>query len=302
MQPFTLEASDGAAVACYGWPLDAPRAVIHIAHGMGEHAQRYAPLALALQAGGYAVYANDHRGHGATATEQYGDLGGDGWNRVLADAYELNRLIAQRHPQAPIVLLGHSMGAMMAQLYVTRYGRSIDALVLSGSPGFKAPAANLLALLMVRLECWRLGPQQHSPLLQRLLFGANNKAFAAADATGFEWLSSDAAAVRHYVDDAACGFVLANGSLRDLFTGAADNIRPEVLARMPADLPVYVLAGTADPVHGGQRDLQRMLDTYAARGLAQVEMRWYVDGRHEMFNETNRVQVVNDLMAWLGRL
>ena len=92
MEQFSLKASDGHEVACYQWLIPNPKAVIQIAHGMGEHAKRYDRVACALNTAGYSVVANDHRGHGVTGAAQLGYMGPDGWNRVLADAFEINRL------------------------------------------------------------------------------------------------------------------------------------------------------------------------------------------------------------------
>ncbi len=302
MDKFTLTASDGAGVACYCWRVDSPKAVIHIAHGMGEHAQRYDAVATALNASGYSVYANDHRGHGVTGQALHGFMGGDGWNRVLADAYEINRHIAAEHPGGDIVLLGHSMGSMMSQLYITRYGHSINALVLSGSPGFKAKFPSLLSSTIARFEAWRLGPDKSSDLLQRMLFGDANKPFDGPGASGFEWLSRDAKEVQKYVDDPACGFVLTAGSLVNLFAGSAINQQPDVLAKIPKDLPIYVFSGSDDPVHGEQKDIHRMLQAFYEQGLSRVDVKWYTGGRHEMFNEINRAEVIADLVDWLDRL
>ena len=137
METYFLSASDGHQVACYRWLIDSPKAVVQIAHGMGEHAKRYDWVAQTLNAAGYSVYANDHRGHGDTAGPELGYMGADGWNRTLADMYELNREIRSQCPGRPFCLLGHSMGSMLSQQYITRYGHSIDVLALSGSPGFK---------------------------------------------------------------------------------------------------------------------------------------------------------------------
>lgn len=305
MEIFSLTASDGHDVACYRWLVDNPRAAVQIAHGMGEHAQRYDGVAGALNAAGYSVYANDHRGHGVTGQAQLGYMGGDGWNRVLADAYELNRVMFAENPHVGLILLGHSMGSMMAQQYITRYGASIDALVLSGSPGFKAYFPSLLSRLLAGFESWRLGPGETSALMQRALFGDANKAFEGPsgkdNASGFEWLSRDTEQVQMYIDDEACGFVLSNGSLVDLFAGSKTAAQAETLANIPQDLPIYVFSGSEDPVHGGQKDIQRMLQTFYDRGLNNIEVKWYPGGRHEMFHETNRDEVLADLVLWLGK-
>jgi alpha-beta hydrolase superfamily lysophospholipase len=79
---FSFAAADGSDIAVYRWSGDeAPKAIVQIAHGMGEHAARYRRLAEALTAAGYVVYANDHRGHGTTAgsADHHGDLGAGGW-------------------------------------------------------------------------------------------------------------------------------------------------------------------------------------------------------------------------------
>ncbi|MCP5178621.1 MAG: lysophospholipase [Pseudomonadales bacterium] len=302
METFTLLASDGHCVAGYAWDIDAPKAIVQIAHGMGEHARRYDAVAAQLNEAGYAVFASDHRGHGATADGQLGYMGGDGWNRVIADTYELNLLLRTRHPGKPLVLLGHSMGSMLSQQYITRHGHSIDALALSGSPGYKNAVGRLLPGLVARFERWRLGPEKSSELLQKLLFGGSNKPFDGPDATGFEWLSRDQDEVSRYVDDPLCGFVLTTGSLVDLFAGAKTAQDPECVAKIPKSLPTYVFAGTEDPVHGGQQDINRMLDAWRRHGMEQLEHRWYAGGRHEVFNETNRDEVIHDLVVWLDKV
>lgn len=299
MKTFELTASDGRPVACYAWPAQEERAVIHIAHGMGEHAQRYDRVAQQLNEAGYSVCANDHRGHGVTGQNCLGYFGPDGWNRVIADAYEINQFIRARHPDTPVIMLGHSMGSMLAQQYITRHGASIDALVLSGSPGFKARSYNPLPGWILAFETRRLGVSQQSPLMQKFLFGNANDAFADADATGFEWLSRDTGEVKKYVDDPACGFVISTGSLRDLYTGAAAASNPDNVAMIPKNLPIYVFSGSADPVHSDCADIERMVAAYADAGIDNLTTKYYPEGRHEMFNETNRAEVVTDLTSWL---
>ena len=297
-EPIDLKGSDGKPIYGCRWIAGAPRAAVQIAHGMGEHVGRYGPVAKRLNAAGYVVYGNDHRGHGHTDPDRLGDMGEDGWNRVLEDMRLLNQRMAADHPELKRVLLGHSMGAMLTQQYLCRHGETIDAVVLSGSPGIHGAVQSAITRLLTQIEAWRLGPAGESALLANLLFGQANKDFDNEEASGFEWLSRDPDEVRKYVDDPRCGAVLRTGSLLAMIRGTREAASEEGIARVPKDLPIYVLSGTADPVHNELKGLNRLYGRYAAAGLS-VERKLYEEGRHEMFNEVNRDEVLDDLVSWL---
>src|SRR5580693_7162988 len=115
---FRFKADDQKELFVYRWLPDegAPRkAIVHIAHGMAEHAGRYARVAEALVAAGYAVYANDHRGHGKTAGP--GELGwlarSGGFTRTVQDLEQLLVFEKAESPGLPAVLFGHSMGSYL---------------------------------------------------------------------------------------------------------------------------------------------------------------------------------------------
>jgi alpha-beta hydrolase superfamily lysophospholipase len=118
---FVFRAEDGALLQGRRWlPDGMPKAVVQVAHGLAEHDARYARLAGALNAAGYGVYANDHRGHGASCDPA--DLGhfadADGWAKCVGDLWTFNRLIAAEQPGLPIVFLGHSMGSFLGRQFV----------------------------------------------------------------------------------------------------------------------------------------------------------------------------------------
>jgi alpha-beta hydrolase superfamily lysophospholipase len=300
VETFTRNAADGTRLYLYRWLPDGPvRASVQIAHGMGEHAGRYDVTALALAAGGYAVYAKDHRGHGRAADPaRLGYMGPDGWNGTIRDAAGVSELARAEHPDVPHVLIGHSMGAMLAQQFVYRHGALLDALVLSGSPGVSGRFQSWLSALLARFERWRLGPEAASPMMQKLLFGNSNKPFDGPEATGYEWLSRDTAQVRAYVDDPLCGFVLRNGSLCELFAGAREARQRVNALQIRRALPIYIFSGSDDPVHAGERNLKRLRRLYEDHVL-RLDYRLYPGGRHEMLNETNRDEVIQDLLGWL---
>jgi alpha-beta hydrolase superfamily lysophospholipase len=298
---FILRASDGVDLFVRRWlPAGAPKAVLQIAHGLAEHSERYARLAEALTGAAYATYANDHRGHGHTAKAP-AELGflakREGWRKCLDDLLMLNRHVAGEHPGAPIFLLGHSMGATMAQQFITEHGDSIAGVILSGPNGQPTAMAGI-GRLITCVERLRLGRRGYSALIGKLTFGAFNKPFAPTR-TEFDWLSRDPAEVDKYVADPLCGFPASVELWRELLAAWAKISRPASYERIPKDLPVYVIAGKRDPVSAGGRQIKPMLAAFRAAGVKNVECRIYADARHELLNEINRDEVTRDLIEWL---
>src|SRR5450432_1709016 len=125
---FRYEGADGAGLAGFRWSSGAkPRAVIQLAHGAGEHAMRYFERLGPLIEGGYIVYAADHRGHGVTSgMTTLGDFGPGGAPAAVDDMAVLARLIREREDGLPLVLFGHSMGAMFSQAWLLEHSELID--------------------------------------------------------------------------------------------------------------------------------------------------------------------------------
>jgi alpha-beta hydrolase superfamily lysophospholipase len=305
---FTLTTPDGVDLFVYCWlpnggpKNDQPKAVVQIAHGLAEHAARYARLAAALTSAGYAVYANDLRGHGRTV-KSAGDLGffaeRDGWRKCVADLWQLNRHIAATHPSLPIVLLGHSMGATLAEQFMgdPNRGNALAGVVLSGANG-KPTALAKIGSAITRAERLRLGARGKSKLVQSLTFDAFNKNFAPAR-TAFDWLSRDPAEVDKYVADPLCGFPATVQLWIDLLEGWAGVSRAAHRNRVPKSLPLYLISGGRDPVSGNTRQLEPWMAEYRAAGVVNLTHKFYPEARHELFNETNRNEVTADLIRWL---
>jgi alpha-beta hydrolase superfamily lysophospholipase len=280
-----VSSTDGLRIAYYHWPAAAAgQAVVQIAHGLGEHALRYSHVAAFLNDAGFQVYANDHRGHGQTAEspDSYGDFGDSGWNAVVADAAQFTRIIKQREGGLPVILLGHSMGSFVAQQYLLDHSAEIAGCVLSGSA-----APDLIADLVEEVGAGGLE--------------VLNTPFEPAR-TPFDWLSRDQAAVDAYVADSGCGFNMTERA-RESSKSAWERGRDiEQLKRIRRDVPIYILAGDADPVNQNLEALKPVAERYRVAGLSDITERYYAGGRHEMFNEINREQVMRDLLVWLQRI
>jgi len=294
---FVFRAEDGARLQGRRWLLDGmPKAIVQVAHGLAEHGGRYARLAAALNAAGYGVYANDHRGHGASCDPA--DLGhfadADGWAKCVADLWIFNRLIAAEQPGLPVVLLGHSMGSFLGRQFVAERADSLAGAVYSGSNG-KPPLIAALGRLVARLERLRLGKRGKSRLIFNMWFGDFNKPFHPAR-TSFDWLSRDPKEVDAYVADPLCGFSFTTQLAIDILDALPHLTDPKMLTTIRKDMPIYVFSGERDPVGA---NIQGLIADFKAAGFTKLTTRIYPEARHETLNETNRDEVTRDLIAWL---
>lgn len=274
-----------------------PRAWILVSHGMAEHAGRYAWLAEQLNGAGFAVVALDQRGHGQSITDQPGHFAdSDGWQKVTVDIGVLRKHVHGQAGEVPLFLLGHSMGSYIVQGHLLSQSEGLAGVILSGSNAHP-PAVNKVGKAGAALEGRLRGWREPALTLGKLSFGQFNKAFKP-NRTGFDWLSRDAEQVDAYIGDPLCGFACTARLWHDLFGGLLQIADQARLRRISSNLPVHIIGGAADPVSAGDglTKLQRRL---ADAGLTAVSLRLYDGARHEIFNEVNREQVTQDLLAWL---
>lgn len=250
-----------------------PRGVVHVLHGVGEHAGRYTALLEALAAAGWAAYADDHRGHGRTGLEQHagaaqlGRLGRGGYRAAVDSAWRMSQIARDENPNGPLVILGHSWGSFLSQQLVNEHPGAYDGIVLVGS-ALRWP-----------------GVLNASPL---------NKRWQAPGAKGNEWISEDPAVQEAARDDP----LTVQKSLLELF-GIVNALQ---LYGLPSkdlpDTPTLLLVGRDDSV-GGPRAVHKLADSYRRRsGFTDVITRVY-DGRHEILNGFQQEAVRADIVAWL---
>ena len=293
-----VTALDGHQILVDRWPAAAPELQIHLFHGLGEHTARYERFAAACTGRNISLAAHSHRGHGencpADALGHYADQ--NGWEKVIADAELVQRQLTSESPDIPLVLLGHSMGSYIAQSFACRGLGSAQALVLSASTyasRLQLHAGHLLA----RFEAWRLGPGGKSALLNKMGFGDFNKPFAP-NRTEFDWLSRDPDEVDKYVADPLCGNDSSAKLWHDLTGGLLEITSPATLKKLDSTMPLLITGGSQDPV-GGQAGMTRLYDAYRKAGHENASLKIYDDGRHEMFNETNRDEFIGDVLDWI---
>ena len=269
----------GVDIVFYEWPVADPKAVIQIAHGLGEHARRYDHMASVLNRAGFSVYADDHRGHGQTGlgqvaskqTNKLGNLGPGGMDAAYKQVADFSNLIKKENPGKPLVLIGHSWGSFIAQKIINKQSDIYEAVVLSGSaltmPGYLAT-------------------------------GDFNKVWKKLPgSTGYEWLSRDVEVQKKFVSDpltflAAAMQVLGVKNSLKMLGKPSKTVRSE--------LPILVQVGEADPI-GGEYSNKALVEAYRKNsGSQDIELFVYHEARHEIYNELNKDEILQDLVDWIN--
>ena len=265
----------GVVISYDEYSIAKPRAIVQIMHGLGEHAGRYRHVAAALNSAGFSVYAMDGRGHGRTGVQQFGGdlsklghLGPGGLKAAVANISQFTSIIRAAHPKTPIVYLGHSMGSLMGQIMLNDHAGDYTAAVLSGT-AYRAPGY---------MEA-----------------GDLNKKFTVPGGTGREWLSRDPEVWKAFNAD-PWNF---EAKTLKLF-GLPDSLRLfGTPSKSMAEVPILIIIGERDAL-GGERSALKLADAYLKAGQNDVTITVYPDARHELFNETNKQEVFDDLIAWIN--
>ncbi|MGO1435549.1 MAG: alpha/beta fold hydrolase [Canibacter sp.] len=273
---FTYMDAEQVTVFVRAWEPEKPVAAIQIAHGIGEHSGRYDVFARELAANGFAVYANDHRGHGETGRTQWngdlsklGKLGPGGLRAAEATVAQLTGIIRDRNPGLRVGLFAHSWGSLMAQRMMQREPHLWNAVILSGSA----------------FRTFRF--MESGPL---------NNRWKAPGASGFEWLSSDTSVGEKFLSDE----LNFGANILKLF-GPADATRLLGTPKrgLDPDVPVLIIGGGDDPLSKSD-GIERLAKAYRHAGVRSVQLRVWPGSRHELLNEPVRDEVVQLVTTWFA--
>ncbi len=244
------------------------KGVVTLAHGYGEHSGRYAYVASRLTAAGYAVYAPDHHGHGLSK----GKRGRISLTAAIMDLHQMIVTVSKaRHPDAPQFLLGHSMGGAIALRYAIAHHDRLTGLVISaplaavdGGAALKM-VGKLLGLILPGAPVGRVDPRL---------------------------VSRDKAVVDAYVADPLNYHGPIPAGVGRQFLLSSDAL-PEDVRRI--SVPTLLLWGTADrlcPPRGAEA-------VAANIGSGDFTKRTYAGLFHEILNEPERDQVLDEILSWL---
>jgi alpha-beta hydrolase superfamily lysophospholipase len=303
MQDVFYPSGDGKTTihACVWQPVGEVKGIVQIVHGMAEYAERYALFARYLTDSGYLVCAEDHLGHGKSVTSK-DNLGyfceGKAWQVVLGDIRALSTLIKEKYPRLPYFIIGHSMGSFFVRKYISLYGSELSGAVIMGT-GFQASIVTSTAKAITALVALFKGWNYRSKFVNNLAFGSYNKKIENVR-TEYDWLSQNADNVDKYIADELCGVPFTCDGFYGLFSIVNEACKSKTIKAVPKKLPLYLVAGSDDPVGAYSEGVIKLYSKYEKNGN-DVQMTIYNGCRHEIINDDCAPQTMSDILEFLDK-
>lgn len=299
---FTYLSADGVtSIHAICWIPDGDvKAIIQVSHGMTEYANCYDEYAQAMNKHGYMVVGNDHLGHGLSvrSEEYYGYF--DKIQYVMKDMHKLRQIVQKKYPDAPYFLLGFSMGSNFTRQYIQLYGAGLAGTIIMGSCALGNPD-QFIGPVVCHLLRVRHGKLHYSKMI-------DDKGFVSFldrienPRTEKDWLCSNEAFIDKYLADELCQKVkLKVVSYREMGLGILHLQKPKNIAKIPKDLPIYLIYGEEDPVGRYGADVLDMETAYKKAGIKNVLLKAYPKCRHHLFFEDCKEQVFTDIVNWIEK-
>ena len=309
-------------------PLEKPRAVVQIAHGMEEHQGRYEDFANFLTTRGFAVVTADMRGHGEeTSAENLGYFDEkDGWQLLLRDESTVRNFIDERflgkvrenaqseivtetnekmvengeisdnNSEIPVYLIAHSMGSIISRVLLQTESARYDKVVLTGFPCSRAGVG--FGIFLANLMSAFHGAKYRSKLLANLSTGVFNKNIESPS-TDHDWICANPETVQRFTDDPLCGFGFTSSAYRDLFRLVKLLGKSSRAKNVNNSLKFLLLSGAEDPCTGGEKGVRDSAEKLRRCGFTELTEKKYPEMRHEILNEKAHEQVYKDIADFL---
>lgn len=266
----TFTASDGTSLYYEWWLPDAPKAILVVVHGLGDHSGRYGPLIRFFAQHNIGVCLYDMRGHGRS-----GGVRGhfDRMQTLLSDLAVFLKLIQQRSTDVPLFLIGHSFGGLVALNYVVRFSKQVAGLLLS-SPCIKP---------LVEIANWKkaLSRKAHRFLPRLKVDGKIDP----------HMLSHDPDVVSRYMEDDLV--------VRQFSVKVGHELLKAVDIVMALAPRIYVPSMF---MHAGEDaicDKQATRQFYSRVSVGCKTFRVFENMYHELFNEIGKDEVFATMLGWI---
>lgn len=233
----------------------------------------------------------------------WGEMGENGFEMVVSDIYKLNCILRERFAPKKIVLIGHSMGSLIARRFLQKYENNLDMLVLCGTP-YPQRFVSLGIILLKVLRFFginRIG----ADLAYRLSFLAFNSKYYKFDdldngkQSGILWVNRDIDELKRTLKDPKCRFIFTINSFINLLCGLRQVFSKYENKVQKPNLPILFISGEDDACGDFGRGVLSALKHINSQGYKNAKMILYAEARHEIFLELNKDEVARDLISWI---
>ena len=299
-QEFNYLSSNGSTlIHCVKWVPENPIGVIQIVHGITEHIDRYEEFANYMVNQGYIVIGNDHLGHGKSIITDkpkmfIGELGS--WNYLVKDINTLYEIITEEY-KLPTYLIGFSLGSFVSRHYLIDYNPFYQKAILVGTGIQPNIVLNILKLI-VKSEVKKIGVENTSKFIRELSFGTYNKQIKDAK-TDYDWLTSSEEEINKYINDPLVGKDTTGSLFYELLDGMVYTSKLSNIKKMK-ELPILLLSGLDDPVGSKGNGVKKLENIYKKNNI-DVSLKLYEGKRHDLFHETNKLEVFNDILTYIKK-
>lgn len=274
-----------------------PLGIIHILHGVAEHKNRYDVLAEYLCKRGFHVIRHNHRGHGinidASTRGHFNNI-----DDLVLDVKEIRDTIkGELNEHLPYILIGHSMGSLVARKYVHDYTEDIDILILTGTVVYSNLKANLTQFALKILNTI-LGSHTKSKIVNRTAFKTMDKAHKSLNKDN-KWLSESTENREAYKKDPYTGFAVSNKVFLEIVRTAKKANTLRFVRKQNKNMPILLISGKDDHFGGFGEGIRRLASLYKSGGSRHVTVQLYKEKRHEILFEENKYAVYEHLYKWL---
>lgn len=297
-QELTLPSKDGYQLSLRVYEAEAPKAVVKCIHGMEEYQDRYQYFAEKLRENGYTVVTADLRGHGKNAPVLSHIADKNGHLRLMEDEDAAMEMIHERWPGVPVILFGHSMGTIIARVYLQKRSRAFHKAVLSGYPNPNSAAGAGIAL--TSLIAFFKGAKGYSKMVDGMVLGPFSKAVPDAGSP-LDWLSVNKENVRRYAEDPLCGARFTLGSYSTLFHLISLMNKAENYQNVRKELPILLISGREDPCTGGEKGRTDSAAVLGKAGFRNLTVATPDGMRHEILNEKGRDEICRTILDFLNK-
>lgn len=270
IQEFSWQTADNLSIYGCHWPVDKPRAVVGVVHGLGEHCRRYGHVAEAFAKAKIATIGYDRRGHGQSEGKKGHTIS---YQAFQEEIVELIKHIEAEYPETPLFLYGHSMGGNLVLQYALKNPDASLAGIISSAPWIRLPNPPSGLLVVLAKVMSRLYP-----------------AFTQPNGLKTEHLSKDEEVVKAYINDPLVHDRITAKTAAEMME-AADELN-QFSGAFP--LPLLLMHGAEDHITDpvGSKE-------FVDRISGQAEHQLFEGMYHEIHNEAQQEKVFQKMIGWM---